>query len=612
MALYEFKREDAEDFARALNKETRRRGDELQFKFCPYCEGHTRKSGKRDTWTFSINLRTGQFKCLRGSCGRAGNMLQLAADFADQFNLSEDVSRYLNINGRNDRFRRFARKPPMEPRPSAIEYLKSRGISEAVCKAYEITTKSDDDNVLVFPFKMPDGDLRFIKYRNTKHNGKGSKEWCEADCMPILFGMNKCDLNTDTLVITEGQIDSLSLTEAGIPNAVSVPTGKNGFTWVPHCYDFVSQFRRIIVFGDLEGGEISLYDQMVDRFRGRVWHVRECDYLGCKDANEILQKHGIDALTNAVEKAVPSKVIGLKRVADIKYKSLAEMPKMPTLIEPLDKLLSGGLFYGQLAVLTGRSGDGKSTFMSQLIAHALHQGVPTMVYSGELTEDAFRGTLDRQVAGPDNVTQTPKQDDWHITAKDEENINSLYGENLWLFSSEDAAAEIDLFEVIIAAIQQYGCKFICIDNLMSALTVRAAGELYNEQSNFVERLVRIARAYNVIIVLVAHPKKNVGDTFDNDYISGASEIVKKADYVMVYRRDPDNTDAEYRFLELTKHRNTGVLTTSNTRLVLGYDIPSKRIYDAKAKDYGTYGLDIIGNIEYQKSMGPLTYEDEPF
>ena len=37
MGYYEFKREDAYEFARASGIQTKQRGDELQFLYCPYC-----------------------------------------------------------------------------------------------------------------------------------------------------------------------------------------------------------------------------------------------------------------------------------------------------------------------------------------------------------------------------------------------------------------------------------------------------------------------------------------------------------------------------------------------------------------------------------------------
>ena len=145
--------------------------------------------------------------------------------------------------------------------------------------------------MLVFPFKDPSGELKFIKYRNTDYNGEGHKEWCEANCMPILFGMNHCG-EGGRLVVTEGQIDSLTLAECGIDNAVSVPIGMNGFTWVPHCWNWLQKFSEIVIFGDCENGQVSLAAEMKVKFPKITRVVLIEDYQGYKDANDLFRAAG--------------------------------------------------------------------------------------------------------------------------------------------------------------------------------------------------------------------------------------------------------------------------------------------------------------------------------
>ena len=70
--LYEFKEDDAYSFAHHVHIQAKPRGQELQFLHCPYCRGG---KGGKDKGTFSINLRTGQFKCLRSSCSISGNKI---------------------------------------------------------------------------------------------------------------------------------------------------------------------------------------------------------------------------------------------------------------------------------------------------------------------------------------------------------------------------------------------------------------------------------------------------------------------------------------------------------------------------------------------------------
>ena len=229
--IYEFDERDALRFANSIGANVRRKGNELSFTFCPLCHGGRSK----DKNTFSINLTNGLCTCLRSGCAYKGNMITLARDFG--FELQDGVMRYYNINNYNGKFRKF-REAHKQTTDKAVSYLGERGIPEEVVKKYEITTKDKESSVMVFPFRNEDGELKFIKYRNmdfVKGVSEGGKEWCEANCMPILFGMYQCNLDNNTLILTEGQIDSLSVTAAGFENAVSVPTGMNGFTWIPHC-----------------------------------------------------------------------------------------------------------------------------------------------------------------------------------------------------------------------------------------------------------------------------------------------------------------------------------------------------------------------------------------
>lgn len=349
---YEFNPDDAFRFARHVNIQTTHRGRNLNFKKCPYCGQNT-----DDKNTFAINLDNGTFNCLRASCGAKGNMLTLSRDF--DFSLGNEVDEYYRSK---KQFRKF-KKPaaPIVPKDPAVKYMLSRGISEEVTKWYEITVQSDHENILVFPFYDETGELVFIKYRKTdfdKAKDK-NKEWCEANSKPILFGMKQCNRKNKTLIVAEGQIDSLSIATAGFENALSVPTGAKGFTWVPYCWDFVNSFETLIVFGDHENGRITLLDEIRSRFRIRIKHVREEDYLDCKDANDILRKYGKGQIKKCIENAIDLPVNHVISLADVEDINPFDIPKLRTGFKDLDNLLHGGLPFGGIVILTGRAGHGK-------------------------------------------------------------------------------------------------------------------------------------------------------------------------------------------------------------------------------------------------------------
>ncbi len=578
MSFYEFKEGDAWEFARMQGIGTRQKGNELHFIKCPYCKS------TKDKWTFAIDIKTGQFKCLRASCGVKGNFITLSRDF--NFSLGDEVDEYYRTK---KSFKKLPTpKEPIKPKEPAIEYLLKRGISEKVAARYEITTQTEHKNILVFPFYDEKGEMQFVKYRKMDFDKEqdNNKEWCESNCKPILFGMKQCNLENKRLILTEGQIDSLSVAEAEIENAVSVPNGAKGFTWIPYCYDWLQQFTELIVFGDYERGEISLLNEMKNRFTGIVKVVRKQDYKGCKDANEILVKYGKESVKNAVENAEIIPVRAVKDLADVKSVDLYRLPKISTGIDSIDKILSGGMFYGQLIVLTGKRGDGKSTLASQIVANALDAGKKIFAYSGELRDYFFKRWLNLQMAGKHNVitrTEIDSTVNYYITNSIDEIISESYRGRAFLFddTSVDDGEITELLDIIERSVKQYGIDLVLVDNLMTCLDVSLNTDLYRAQSKFMDKLVKISKLLNVVIILVAHPRKNRYGTDDTDEISGSADITNKADIVFTYKRSKELGDS-VRKLSISKNRLTGKLAVGEKEISLFFDEASKRISDRES------------------------------
>lgn len=526
---YEFKRSDVYGLASALGAETHERGEELFFRWCPYCKG-----GGHDKNTFSVNLENGTFKCFRAGCGAQGHLVQLARDFGYPLEFDD---------GRKKKYRTLPQRPVKVTNP-AVRYLESRGISRAVTERYRITTQRGHDNILVFPFYDGDGVMQFVKYRKTDFvKGRDrNKEWSEKDTMPILFGMDRCE-GKDRLVITEGQIDSLSLTEAGIQNAVSVPTGAMGFTWLENVWEWINGFAEIIVFGDCEKGKITLVDALSRRLPKPVKVVRQEDYLGEKDANDILRKYGTEALRQAVANARIILVTHIKELADVAAVDLSKLPKINTGIAMLDRVI-GGLYYGQVILVTGKRGEGKSTVMSQLAAEALNQGLRVLAYSGELPDYHFRRWLDMQLAGPQNVETSYNQFSdavYRLPEDVTEQIGEWYRGRAYIYDNnavddEDAA----LLDTVEQAVCRYGINLVCIDNLMTAIDAASTDTQYLKQSHFVRQLKQLAVKHNIAVLLVAHPRKTQGDVSENDAVSGSADITNRVDTVISYVKNGED------------------------------------------------------------------------
>ena len=568
---YQFDKQDAYDFARFIGIQVHENNGQLHFRKCPYCQQLT-----NDKNTFAISLTTGQFKCLRDSCGASGNMIILSRDFGfrlgnEEYYVPKQKYRTLPTPAK-----------PIEPKDKAIEYLKSRGISEKIARQYEITVQKDRDNVLVFPFYDEAGNLTFVKYRKTDFDKEKdqNKEWCEAQTKPILFGMKQCNMNHKTLIITEGQLDSLSVAEAGFQNAVSVPTGSKGMTWIPHCWDFVNQFEVIIVFGDYEKGHISLLDEISKRFKKHIKHVREEDYKDCKDANEILQKYTKAQIKVCITNAVDVPVQHTISLADVEEVNPFDIEKLPTGFKELDQILYGGLPFGGITLMTGKAGSGKSTVASQIVINAMENGHRCFCYSGELPNHLFKSWMNFQVAGASHIFEY--QNRWgdkgyNITDANKKLISQWYKDKIDIYdnASLDDSEDTSIIRIIEDMINRYLVDVILLDNLMTALdldTIRESDK-YEKQSQFLKKLTRITLKYKVLIILVAHKRKNNFSKNANDEISGSSDISNLASVVLGYDKD-DDLQEEQRMLTLSKNRLFG----KTGSWIMEYDERSKRVY----------------------------------
>lgn len=586
---YKFKREDAESFAMHLHADTKEHGGELFFKYCPYCDG-----GGKDKQTFSINLDGGMFHCFRAGCGKSGHFVELARDFdyALEFEDKPHKKRYKKLQ-----------QVKIETREPAIAFLESRGISRATAEKYSITTQKDKPNILVFPFFDENGVMVAAKYRKTDFNKDRdkNKEWFEKDTKPILFGMLQCSDFSKPLIITEGQLDSLSVAESGIPNAVSVPNGCTARTWQPLCYEWVEKFPEIIIFGDNDEAGRTMIEHIESAFTSKkIRVVRPMDYLGEKDANDILRKFGKDAIVKAVQNAQVKEVDAVKPLASVKAVDLTSMPKILTGIHDIDRVI-GGMYLGHLIILTGKRGEGKSTLSSNIVANAIEQGHGVFIYSGELPDYHFKNWLDLQIAGKEHIEMRPnryKDYDYYLTDQTVQVINNWYADKAYIFDNtavyaQEGSENIKLLEVIEQAVCRYGLTFVLIDNLMTAMDTDSEN-FYLAQGTFMKSLKRLALKLNIAILLVAHPRKENGE-IGNDSVSGTSVITDIADLVLTYSANTGDDKLTYQsVIGLTKNRlGNGKKLSGNNRLKVRYSEISKRIggdSDDLNKEYSCFAV----------------------
>lgn len=341
-------------------------------------------------------------------------------------------------------------------------------------------------------------------------------------------------------------------------------------------------------------GESAAIQTEIDRLanRARLMDNNAKRLKDCKDANEILQKYGPEAVRHAVDNAVYVPVNRVIPLADVEDVNIYELPKVKTGIRELDQMLYGGLPFGMVCVIAGKRGEGKSTFASQILGYVVNQGYVTFAYSGELPNYLYKNWFDFQVAGRHHIIENQSEYggvNRFITRTNQALINEWYREKAFIYDNRiiENDEKEDLLKSIEKSIQQYGVKVVLIDNLMTAMYIdeQRGSDRYEQQGQFVRNLAKLAIRYNCLILLVAHQRKNSFTTDINDEVSGSGDITNLAGLTLGYNRgskeelDKGFITQDQRKLIVAKNRLFGKINLSG--IVLDYDERSKRIYGDK-------------------------------
>lgn len=527
------------------------RNGEIVVKECPFCKGG--QNGDIDT--FAIGLYNGAYSCLRGSCNKRGGIRELFEMYGETAPVE-----ITEIGG--SRFYKKQEKHYILPNVEILQpitdeimkYFALRKISEETLQAFKIS--ADINGNIIFPF-FKNGILTYLKYRKPKKiidkKVDGPKEWGEKNTEPILFGMDNVSFNKP-LYITEGEIDALSLYEAGISNVVSVPCGCSNLEWINLCWDWLEHFNQIIIFGDNDEPGLEMANNIIKRLgEDRCMMPKEYPNLvvngedkgrSCKDANEILYCYGTETLKEIANSCEPTPIKGIINFSSIQYVDPSTIPRIYTRIPELDNMI-GGFEEGTLNILSGKRGQGKSTIGGSFILNAIDQNIPCCIYSGELSANnvfewiCLQATESKYIEAKTDI-RTGKI--FGVVPIEIQNRIRQWADNkLFLFDNgytDDCSQQDAIIKVFTLCAKRYGCKMFLTDNIMSALIT--SDEENRAQAKFASELKAFANKFKATVILVCHPRKfRAGDVMTNDDVSGASANFL-APYTVMYKKNVVN------------------------------------------------------------------------
>jgi twinkle protein len=449
------------------------------------------------------------------------------------------------------------------PKGAVREWLNGRGLEDRTIEAFKIGEQVlVGKTYAVFPY-LRDGGLVNAKYRNPADKRDMRQE---KDAEPCLYGWHLIDPKARMVAICEGELDSMSLWQAGIP-ALSVNAGAGNFQWLENDWDRLERFSEILIAFDAdEAGEKGAREAITRLGNERC---KRLTFANAKDANEYLQAGAAgEDFWHAVRNAKPQDPEELRQAAEFidRVKAMfypAEGQPCDPLLR-LDKDLPWFEFRrGEITVWTGYNGHGKSLMLSQVMLGLMQQGERFCVFSGEMTPERQLKRMVKQATGLDRPTLD------YITA-----VGEWLRDRVWLFNHVGSAKLDRLLDVFLYANKRYGTRHFVIDSLMMLDVPEDGPGAITAQKAAIQRMADFAKRNGCHVHLVAHPRKGADESKGPGKldVAGSSKITDAADNVFTVwsaRKDQSQpmTDEPDAALELHKQRNGD---TQHFRLALWF------------------------------------------
>ena len=389
--------------------------------------------------------------------------------------------------------------------------------------------------------------------------------------------------NIDVLIgkpmcyITEGEFDALTLLQCGFLETISVPNGaQKNLHYLDRFVEthFEDKVRIVLALDNDEKG-LMLRDELIRRL-----DTERCLLVdwpeGCKDASDVLVKHGVEKVRECVEAAHEIPLVGIQTAGDVEDELLSLFENgmkrgAAIALTGFDDLMT--FEPGRYMVVSGRPGDGKSEFIDELclrlcllhdwkVAYFSPENVPIVYHLRKLCEKLTRYSFQpsRSMTRPlfDACVTWLTQNVCHILPGfGEDGIveggKVLRCEDVKVCNEgvsdgrSDANTLDNILQIAHRAVARRGVRILVIDplNRIDAETEYAQHELawYSHVNN---TLSRFARRHKCLVILVAHPRKVNRANLDgkkrraemND-INGSADFGNKADYCMIVDRDDD-------------------------------------------------------------------------
>ena len=456
----------------------------------------------------------------------------------------------------------FSTKTHKAPSSKVVEWFKSRGITQDTLEALNVSEGPEfmpqtgkEENTIKFNYFMGN-QLINIKYRDGAKNFKLYK-----GAEKVFYNINSI-VNNNACVIVEGEIDALSLHEAGVPNVISVPNGAtlnhNNLDYLDNCIDYFEDKDKIILAVDADEPGQMLKQEFVRRLGAENCYL--VDFQDCKDANEYLVKYGKKELRDAIHNAhqVPLENVTTLQNVEIDIKDFVQhgfKPGFQIGLQNFDEIFS--TYTGQFITVTGIPSSGKSDFVDQMVvgynkmygwktAFASPENQPIYLHAHKLMRKTWGDMPSPSDIGGGKWKEVSNHvnDNYYFIDMDKYSLESVLRKG----------AEL---------VKRKGIKCLVIDPYNKIRDNNAVSDDVNRYTmDYLSKIEQFCKRYDVLTFIVAHPTKMMRDqngkiqepTMYN--IKGGGEWYDASYHGLLVHRDYDAKNTKVKVLKV-KFQNLG-------------------------------------------------------
>ena len=350
--------------------------------------------------------------------------------------------------------------------------------------------------VQVAPYYDADGKLvaQHIRTRDK------SFPWIGSPNLALPFGATRFPRSGKMIVVTEGEIDALSMSQVTGNKwpVVSIGCGAGAQTrkYIAQHRAYFQNFEKVVLMFDMDEPGRTAAREAAEVI-GRSAHIAD---LPLKDANEMLKAGRVEELVNAMWRATPHRPDGMVEAKSLKDKVLEGPQAGLSYPWPTITKLTYGIRTGELIAIGGGTGSGKTTWLLELTKHLAghHQkAVGCFFLEQPPVETATR------LAGLIGKTKFHVRGEWteDDLAKAWEKFEGLAP--IHLYDSFGATSYEDVEERIRFLAEVEGVKYFILDHL-TALVAAAEDDERTALEGIMASLAALVKELDICIWFVSH------------------------------------------------------------------------------------------------------------